>query len=479
MNGHGIQLDHLGLTRRELLKRVGMGFGMLGMTGLLGTESQGALKGMGPNPLLPRQSHFPAKAKRVIHIFLNGGPSQMDTFDHKPMLAKWHGKELPKRLITERPTGTCLRSPFSFQKYGQVGLDVSEILRHTAESADEMCVIRSMQADLPNHEPSMLLMNCGDARLPRPSLGSWITYGLGTENQNLPGYVSMCPGLPTSERLNWQSAFLPGIFQGTHVDTRETQIERLIENIRNKSLPLDQQRKQLDLLQRMNLRHARKRAHHPKLEARIQSFELAYRMQLEATDAFEVSKEPKHVRDMYGPELQARQLLIARRLVERGVRFVQVFHKHGQPWDSHEKIHQHHRRLGRECDQGIGALLKDLKQRGMLDETLVIICGEFGRTPLVELPRPGFPPMEISGRDHNHYGFTAVLVGGGTKRGFLYGATDEFGFEAVENPVHVHDLHATILHLMGFDHERLTYRHAGRDFRLTDVYGNVVHDVIA
>jgi hypothetical protein len=469
------QPEHFGSTRREMLQRVGMGFGMLGLAGVSG----GSVAGLGRNPLLPRKPHYPVKAKRVIHIFLNGGPSQIDTFDPKPELAKWHGKELPKRMITERPTGTCLKSPFTFQKYGQSGIEVSEILRQTAESADEMCVIRSMQTDLPNHEPSMLMMNCGDVRLPRPSLGSWMTYGLGTENQNLPGYVSMCPGLPTSERQNWQSAFLPGVFQGTHVDTRETQIEKLIEHIRNEALPLDQQRKQLDLLQKMNVRHARARSNDAMLEARIQSFELAYRMQLEATDAFDVSQEPKHVREMYGPELQARQLLIARRLVERGVRFVQVFHKHGQPWDSHEKIDFLHRRLGRECDQGIGALLKDLKQRGLLEETLVIIGGEFGRTPLVELPRPGFPPMEISGRDHNHYGFTTVLAGGGVKKGFVYGATDEFGYEAVENPVHVHDLHATILRLMGFDHEWLTYRHAGRDFRLTDVYGNVVRDVIA
>ena len=475
MKHHDINPEHLGLTRREMLQRVGMGFGVVGLAGL----GQGTVAGLGENPLLPRKPPYPVKAKRVIHVFMNGGPSQVDTFDPKPELAKWHGKELPKRMITERPTGTCLKSPFSFKPYGQSGIEVSEILPYTARCVDEMCVIRSMQTDLPNHEPSMLMMNCGDVRLPRPSLGSWLTYGLGTENQNLPGYVSLCPGLPTSERQNWQSAFLPGVFQGTHVDTRETQIEKLIEHIRNKALPLEQQRRQLDLLQRMNIRHAKARSNDAQLEARIQSFEVAYRMQLEATDAFDVSQEPQHIRDLYGPQLQSRQFLIARRLIERGVRFVQVFHKHGQPWDSHEKIDFLHRRLGRECDQGLGALLVDLKQRGLLDETLVIIGGEFGRTPLVELPRPGFPPMEISGRDHNHYGFTTVLVGGGVKRGMVYGATDEFGYESVVNPVHVHDLHATVLRLMGFDHEWLTYRHAGRDFRLTDVYGNVVYDVIA
>jgi hypothetical protein len=466
-------------SRRELLRRVGMGFGSLGLAALMRSELVAKAPDLGPNPLLPRRPHLPVKAKRVIHVFLNGGPSQVDTFDPKPMLDRYHGRELPKKLITERPTGACLRSPFAFGKYGQSGMDFSEIFRRTARCADEFCLIRSMQTDLPNHEPSMMMMNTGDVRLPRPSLGSWLTYGLGTENQNLPGYISLCPGLPTSEVQNWQSAFLPGVFQGTHIDTRETNVEKLIADLRHDSLSRGEQREQLDLLQRMNLRHARERDQDPQLEARIQSFELAFRMQLEATDAFDVSREPSHIRALYGPGVQARQLLMARRLVERGVRFVQVFHKHGQPWDSHEKIAELHGRLGRECDQGIAGLITDLKQRGMLEDTLVVIGGEFGRTPVVELPRPGFPPLEISGRDHNHYGFSMLLAGGGVRRGMTYGSTCEFGYEAVENPVHVHDLHATILRLMGFRHEDLTYRHAGRDFRLTDVYGNVVKAVIA
>jgi arylsulfatase A-like enzyme len=290
----------------------------------------------------------------------------------------------------------------------------------------------------------------------------------------------MCPGgYPIQETQNWQSGFLPGAYQGTYIDTKHTDLQKLIENIKNGSLSLDEQRTQLDLLQKLNERHRQKRQQDAQLEARIQSFELAYRMQMDASDAFDVSKEPQPIRDMYGPGTQARQLLIARRLLERGVRFVQVWHGQGQPWDSHDDIEVNHRRLAQECDQAIGALLKDLKQRGLLDSTLVIWGGEFGRTPTVELPTPGANAGKINGRDHNHYGFTMWLAGGGVKGGQVYGATDELGFAAVEDRVHVHDLHATVLHLLGFDHEKLTYRHAGRDFRLTDVHGNVVKELIA
>jgi hypothetical protein len=325
-----------------------------------------------------------------------------------------------------------------------------------------------------------MLMNCGEARQVRPSLGSWVTYGLGSENQNLPGFVAMCPGgYPIQETQNWQSAFLPGAYQGTYLDTRHTDLEKLIENIKNGALTPAQQRRQLDLLRRLNERHRARRDEDPRLEARIQSFELAYRMQMDASDAFDVSKEPKRVRDLYGPGVHARQLLVARRLLERGVRFVQVWHGAGQPWDSHDDIAVNHRRLAKQCDQGLGALLTDLKQRGMLADTLVIWGGEFGRTPTVELPTPGANAGKVNGRDHNHYGFTMWLAGGGVKGGHVHGATDEFGFQAVEKKVHVHDLHATILHLLGFDHERLTYRYAGRDFRLTDVHGNVVKDLLA
>jgi hypothetical protein len=412
--------------------------------------------------MAPKQPHFAARAKHVIHIFLNGGCSHVDTFDPKPALETYAGKALPmENLRTERKTGAAFPSPYKFKQYGQSGIPVSEIFAKTAECADDICVIRSMYADVPNHEPSLLLMNCGEARLIRPSVGSWVTYGLGTENQN------------------WQSGFLPGVFQGTYIDTQHTDIEKLIEFIKNDYTSMPAQRAQLDLLSELNERHQRVRSEDPEIEARIRSFELAYRMQLDATDAFDVAREPEHVRDLYGDGVQARQLLIARRLIERGVRFVQVWHGAGQPWDSHDDLETEHRKLAEQCDQGIAALLKDLKQRGLLDETLILCSGEFGRTPTVELPTPGLNAGKINGRDHNSYGFTAWLAGGGVKGGHIHGATDEFGFQAIENKVHVHDLHATLLHLLGFDHERFTYRYAGRDFRLTDVHGQVVHDIVA
>ena len=466
------------LTRREMLCRSGMGFASLGLAGLLSSEASAASS---ISPLAPKKPHFPAKAKRVIHLFLNGGPSHVDTFDPKPALQKYAGKLLPTaNLRTERKTGAAFPSPFKFQRYGRSGIEVSELFAHTAKHIDDIAVIRSMHADVPNHEPSLMLMNCGDARLIRPSLGSWVTYGLGSDNQNLPGFIAMCPGgYPIQETQNWQSAFLPGAYQGTYIDTRHTSVEKLIEHIKNHYVSQKEQREQLDLLRRLNERHAQKRQQDAALEARIQSFELAYRMQLDASDAFDVSKEPEHIRRAYGPGTQARQLLIARRLLERGVRFVQVWHGQGQPWDNHDDIEVNHRRLARQCDQAIGALLGDLKQRGMLDSTLVIWGGEFGRTPTVELPTPGANAGKVNGRDHNHWGFSMWLAGGGVKGGHVHGATDEFGFRAVTDKVHVHDLHATILHLLGFDHERLTYRYAGRDFRLTDVHGHVVKEVLA
>jgi hypothetical protein len=482
---HRPKLEDRFLTRRDFLGRCGMGFGMLGLAQLLGSELLGpamaADKATSVSPLAPRSPHFPGRAKRVIHIFANGGPSHVDTFDPKPILAKLHGQPLPMdNLKTERKTGAAYQSPFKFQKYGQSGIEVSELFPHVAESIDDIAVIRSMQADVPNHEPSLMLMNCGDARLPRPSMGSWITYGLGTENQNLPGFVTMCPGgYPIQESQNWQSAFLPGIFQGTYINTEHQDLEKLIEHIKNKFVTGEEQRRQLDLLRQLNARHAHRRAQDAQMEARVQSFELAYRMQMDASDAFDISQEPEHIREMYGKGTQARQMLTARRLLERGVRFVQVWHGQGQPWDNHDDLEDGHRKLAGESDQPIGALLKDLKQRGMLEDTLVIWGGEFGRTPTVELPTPGANAGKVNGRDHNHYGFTMWLAGGGVRGGYVHGATDEFGFKAVEKPVHVHDLHATILHLLGFDHTRLTFRHAGRDFRLTDVHGNLVKELIA
>jgi hypothetical protein len=469
-------------SRREFLARSGMGFGSLAAAALLRDAGLLTAAPIDPlNPLAPREPHFPAKAKHVIHIFANGGPSHVDTFDPKPALAKYAGKALPMpNLRTERRTGAAFPSPFKFKKYGQSGIEVSELFPHVAGCIDDIAVIRSMHADVPNHEPSLLLMNCGEARLIRPSLGSWLTYGLGTENQNLPGFIAMCPGgYPIQESQNWQAGFLPGVYQGTYIDTRHTDLEKLIEHVRNGAMTREDQRRQLDLVQQLNRRHSAARQQDAQLESRLQSFELAYRMQMEAADAFDVNREPLKVREMYGPGTQARQLLTARRLVERGVRFVQVWSGKDQPWDNHDDLEVNHRRLAKDCDQAIGALLKDLKQRGLLDETLVIWGGEFGRTPVVEMPTPGANSGKINGRDHNHWGFTVWLAGGGVKGGTVHGATDEFGFKAAEDTVHVHDLHATLLHLMGFDHERFTYRYAGRDFRLTDVHGRVVRAVVA
>ena len=467
-------------SRRRFLARSGMGFGLLGLGDLLaGGAADAATRGEFLSPLSLKPSHFAPRAKRVIHLFMNGGPSHVDTFDPKPELSRRHGQPLPvPNLITERETGTAFGSPFEFQRYGECGLEVSELFSHVGEHADELCVIRSMHADIPNHEPSLMLMNCGDNTLVRPSLGSWLTYGLGSENQNLPGFIAMCPGgHPIKGPDNWRSAFLPGIYDGTYLDTRHRNPDQLLENIRNPRLQRRAQSRQLALLQAMNRRHLAQRAGvDANLEARIQSYEQAFRMQLAASDALDVEREPRRIREMYGSSVQARQILIARRLVERGVRFVQLWHGGGQPWDNHDQIEKNHRKLAGECSQAIGALLTDLKQRGLLDETLVIWGGEFGRTPTVELQGGN---KRTLGRDHNHYGFSVWMAGGGVKGGTVYGATDEFGFRAVDKPVHVHDLHATILHLLGLDHERLTYRYAGRDFRLTDVYGNVIEDVLA
>ncbi|MEO6809638.1 MAG: DUF1501 domain-containing protein [Isosphaeraceae bacterium] len=485
MSHHTPRPDQGSLTRRELLTRSGMGFGALALGGILADQglltntAKGAVDSI--SPLAPRLPQFAPKAKRVIHLFMNGGPSQVDTFDPKPALTKFSGKPMPStNLATERKTGAALGSPFSFKKYGQSGIEVSDIFPHVGECIDDICVIRSMQADVPNHEPSLMLMNCGDARQARPSVGSWALYGLGTENQNLPGFMVMCPGgYPIAESQNWQAGFLPGVYQGTYLDTQNTDIEKLIQNIKNNYVSNKSQREQLDLLLELNRDHIERRGQEAELEARIQSFELAYRMQSEAGDAFDVSREPEHIREMYGPGVHARQLLIARRLLERGVRYIQVWHGQGQPWDNHVNIEPEHRKLAKQCDQGIGALLKDLKQRGMLEDTLVIWGGEFGRTPSVELPMPGTGVKAPTGRDHNHYGFSMWLAGGGVKGGHVHGATDDFGFQAVEGKVHVHDLHATILHLLGFNHETFTYRYAGRDFRLTDVHGRVVSEILA
>ena len=463
------------LSRRQMLSQMGTGLGLVGLAGLMCERTAFGAATETTSPLAVRPPHFAPKVKHIIHIYLNGGPSQVDTFDPKPILAKYDGQPLPAgNLTTERHTGAAMGSPFKFAKRGESGIEISEIFEKTAAHVDSICFIRSMHANTPNHEQSMRLMNCGDQRLSRPSMGAWITYGLGTENENLPGFIAMCPGLPVADVSNWRSSFLPGVYQGTHLDTRKTRVDELIENITSTAVSRRDQRRQLDLLAAFNRTHQAERADEPELEARIQAFELAYRMQTEATDAFDLSREPKHVLAAYGDSVHGRQLLLARRMIERGVRVVQCYHGDVQPWDSHNDLAKGHRDLANQCDGPIAALLTDLKARGLFEETLVICGGEFGRTPAVELVngKPG------GGRDHNHWGFTVWLAGGGIKGGITYGTTDEFGYRAVENPVHVHDLHATILHLLGFDHTRLTYRHAGRDFRLTDVHGHVVRDIL-
>ncbi|MSU85379.1 MAG: DUF1501 domain-containing protein [Pedosphaera sp.] len=465
------------LSRRDFLTRSGLGLGALSLQ-TLGDLPTATARGSSISPLAARSPHFAPRARRVVHFFLNGGPSQVDTFDPKPALAKYAGQPLPGQYLrTERKTGAALPSPFKFSRYGQSGLEISELFARTAAHADDIAVIRSMHAQVPNHEPSLMLMNCGDSVQPRPSFGSWALYGLGTENQNLPGFVSLCPGgLPIKDSENWQSAFLPGVFQGTFVDPQHREVERLIENIRSPHATPGMQRRQLDLLASLNAAHRSDHGSDPRLEARIESFELAFRMQMEASDAFDLSREPTSIRAMYGDTVHGRQTLIARRLLERGVRVVQLWHGAGQPWDHHDNIEANHRKNAAEIDGPIAAFITDLKQRGLFDDTLILWGGEFGRTPSVELGDSGKSKL---GRDHNHYGFSVWLAGGGVRGGVAHGATDEFGFRAVENPVSVHDLHATMLHLLGFDHERLTYRHAGRDFRLTDVSGEVVRPVLA
>ena len=462
--------------RRGFLSHLaGAGLGLLG----LATVAEGRAAPAVSHPMAPRSPHFTPRAKRVLHIFANGGPSAMDTFDPKPALAKYAGQPLPAHYNTQNPTAGAMPSPFAFKRYGESGLACSELFADLAAAhADELCVIRSLYTDTPIHEASLRMMNTGSLVVPRPSLGSWVTWGLGTENRNLPGYVSLVPsGLPFIGEDNWQSSFLPNVFQGTYVATNREAGKPLIDNLVNPRLSRETQTRQMALVEQMNARHFERNADYAELMSGIHNYQTAFRMQVEATDAFDISKEPESVRKLYGDTPNGRQLLVARRLLERGVRFVQAWHGPGQPWDSHNDLEKSHRRLAKESSQGITALLTDLKSRGLLEDTLVVWGGEFGRTPLAQI-EPG-KAGNTGGRDHNPFGFTMWMAGGGVKGGTTYGATDDFGFKAVENRVHVHDLHATILHLLGFDHQRMTYHHAGRDFRLTDVHGHVIQDVLA
>ncbi len=465
--------QHLRISRRESLHRVGTGLGVLGLAGILaqdGTLAR-AVDQDSNNPLASKLAHFAPRAKHIIHLFMNGGPSQVDTFDPKPALEKYNGQRPPNaELKTERKTGGLLMSPFKFRKYGESGIEVSDLFPHVGSCIDDICVIRSMHTNIPNHEPSLLMMNSGETQPTRPALGSWLLYGLGTENQNLPGFVVLCPGKPVVGPQLWSNSFLPGIFQGTHINNSEMDPAKVIRHINNTKLTKTSQREQLDLLKQMNEIHLANRGGRDNpLEARIQSLEMAFRMQTEAQQVFDLKQETKQTLEAYGPGKFAEACLAARRLVQSGVRMVQVYYGDGQPWDDHEDIKAHANKA-KDVDQPIAALINDLKARGLLNETLIIWGGEFGRTPVAE---------NGNGRDHNHHGFSMWLAGGGVKGGITYGATDEFGFAAVEKKVHVHDLHATVLHLMGLNHEKLTFRYSGRDFRLTDVHGQVVHELIA
>jgi hypothetical protein len=468
--------DGRSLNRREMLRRFANGFGMIGLASLLASESRAA---EAANPLAPRKPNFEPKAKRLVFLFMSGGPSHVDTFDPKPRLATDNGKPLPfeqPKLVRTR-TGNLLQSPFKFKKHGDSGMEVSELFPNVARRVDDLCVIRSMVADNINHNGACLQMNTGEQAFSRPSLGSWLLYGLGSDNQNLPGFVVISPSQPAQGAPLWSSSFLPAAYQGTLV----ADLKNPIANLTNPQGDTDWQKEQLDVLRQLNDLHRKQRQEDSQLNARIASFELAFRMQAEAPAAFDISSETAATKKLYGlhdptTEIFGKQCLLARRLAERGVRCVQVYHtttakrSSCQLWDQHGGLKTELTNNCAATDLPIAGLLTDLKTRGLLKDTLVVWGGEFGRTPTAE---------NSDGREHHPFGFTMWLAGGGIKGGLAYGATDEFGWHAVDDKVHVHDLHATILHLMGLDHEKLTYRHAGRDYRLTDVFGNVVKGILA
>lgn len=457
-------------SRRRWIQSLGAGFGSVALAGSL-QANQDVSKAEGSRGL-----HFKPRAKRVLFLFMNGAPSHVDTFDPKPALAKYAG-ELPSGMTT-RGNG-YMPSPFSFAPRGESGVVMSELFPNLATCADDLCVIRSMHTDVPNHEPGLLLMHSGNQQPIRPSLGAWTSYGLGNINQNLPTYIALCPGLPVVGPQLWSSAFLPGEHQGMAVDTNETDVERLVANLRHPHLDRKSQREQLDFLQQLNRQHLAARQEDAAIETHIQAMEMAFQMQTEAEEAFDLSREPAAVQEEYGTSEYARSCILARRLLERGVRFVQVYYVtkgSKQPWDTHTNNDDQHRKLCQDSDKATAALLKDLKQRGLLDDTLVIWGGEFGRTPYSQINKKN--EKNKPGRDHHHTAFTMLMAGGGVQGGLTYGTTDDLGMHAIEDRVHVHDFHATILHLLGIDHKRLTYRYSGRDFRLTDVHGSVVEKII-
>ena len=471
------------IQRRDWLRQCGGGLGMLALSSLL--QQDGLLAAEHVNPLAPRKPQFAARAKNVIWLFINGGPSHVDTWEYKPELAKYDGKELEgfdnKTGFFANAVGPLMKSPFEFKQYGECGKWVSELFPHTCKHVDKMTFIHSGYTKSNNHSPALFMMNTGMTRMGFPCVGSWVTYGLGSENTSLPAFIVMSDplkrGLPKGHASNWGAGFLPSIYQGTHFRPSGPPIDNLD---RPTNMSETQQRNQLNLLAELNKAALDKNKAERELEARIESFELAYRMQMAAPDALDLNQETKATRDMYGVENKqcahfAAQCLTARRMVERGVRFVQIYSggmENQRSWDGHNDIEGNHRQFAGETDQPVGALLKDLDQRGLLEDTLVIWGGEFGRLPVSQKSKK-------PGRDHNPHAFTCWFAGGGTKGGTSYGETDEIGHKAATNRVSVHDLHATILHLLGINHVDLTFRYSGRDFRLTDVEGDVIHDIIA
>jgi hypothetical protein len=470
------------ISRRQALRSAYCGFGLVGLTSLVASASAASESA---NPLAPKTAHFKPRAKRVIFMFMHGGPSHMDTFDPKPRLTRDHGKPLPfKRPLTfaEGNVGNLLKSPWEFRRHGQSGIEVSELFPNVAKHVDDLCILRSMVGDSVAHGGAILQLHTGSNTFTRPSVGSWVVYGLGTENQNLPGFITLKPGLSHGGAKNWSSGFLPAAYQGTAVGHGGMNVEDLaipIEHLKNGTLTTDQQRYELEMLQKMNRQSAERRHNDPELEARIQAFELAFRMQVRAPEAFDISKESEATKRLYGldePETRdfGWQCLLARRLAERDVRFIQISHEYRAGnevgWDAHSELIRLHTRTALQVDVPINGLLTDLKARGLLKDTLLVWGGEFGRTPIAQAG---------DGRDHNPYGYTMWMAGGGVKGGTTYGATDEFGYYAVEDRMHIHDLHATILHILGLDHKRLTYFYGGRNFRLTDVAGEVAHKILA
>ena len=460
------------LSRRGALRAAALGFGHLGLSGLLASEQA--------NPLAPKQPHFEPKAKRVIFLFMHGGPSSVDTFDPKERLTRDHGKALPMKrplAFADAPPGPLMKSPWEFKNMGQSGIPVSSLFPHTRECVDDMCVVRSLVGEGVDHGAALLQTFTGSSTFVRPAMGSWVVYGLGSENRDLPGFVTIKPALSHGGSKNWSSAFLPGAYQGTAIGNSGMKSKDIegepIEYLIRKGFTPEQQRFELDMIQNINRRHAAMRSADPELEARIQAFELAFRMQTQAPEAFDMSKETEATKKLYGmdaPETSefGWQCLLARRLAERGVRYIQCTHSY--KWDQHGQLFEKHNENAREVDKPIAGLLRDLKSRGLLKDTLVIWAGEFGRTPVSQ---------GNDGRDHNPYGYSIWMAGGGVKPGFIYGATDDIGYHAVEDRMHIHDFHATVLHLLGMTHDKLTYRYSGRDFRLTDVAGSVAHKIIA